>query len=236
MPYQKRCGCKIHHTPKRWGKIYIYTRKHLTTRSHSSFFPLLCHLSSSQKDKLFHTTIRANKALFPEDPHRMSSVLPGQHPALLPQLLYDSSSPSLRFLPSRPLALTSGRARGSLRVAASKLCICWLTRQTDKGEAHPVDIPPGRMWMGVSLPCSATILIKKKKEKKSRNLVSLRAFICLSFWNEISQRDKCSVSITYGQRGGCSRNQAEIEKNWEALFGKPLPVHKFSRSPNDWLE
>lgn len=166
MPYQKRCGCKIHHTPKRWGKIYIYTRKHLTTRSHSSFFPLLCHLSSSQKDKLFHTTIRANKALFPEDPHRMSSVLPGQHPALLPQLLYDSSSPSLRFLPSRPLALTSGRARGSLRVAASKLCICWLTRQTDKGEAHPVDIPPGRMWMGVSLPCSATILIKKRKKKK----------------------------------------------------------------------
>lgn len=124
MPYQKRCGCKIHHTPKRWGKIYICKRKYLTTRSHSSFFPLLCHPSSSQKDKLFHTTIRENKALFPEDPHRMSSVLPGQHPALLPQLLYDSSSPSLRFLPSRPLALTSGRARGSLRVAASKLCIC----------------------------------------------------------------------------------------------------------------
>lgn len=164
----------------------------------------------------------------------MSSFLPGQHPALLPQLLYDSSSPSLWFLPSRPLALTSGRARGSLRVAASKLCICWLTCQTDKGEAHPADIPPGRMWMGVSLPCSATIFIKG--EKKSRNLVSLRAFICLSYWNEISQRAKCSVSVTYGQRWGCTRNQAEIGKNWEAQLGKPLPLHKFSQPPNDWLE
>lgn len=233
MPYQKRCGCKIHHTPKRWGKIYRYKRKYLTTRSHSSFFPLLWHPSSSQKAKLFHTTkIRENKALFPEDSHRVSSFLPGQHPAPLPQLLYDSSSPSLRFLPSRPLALTSGRARGSLRVAASKPCICWLTRQTDKGEAHPAGIPPGRMCMGVSLPCSATIFIKKeKKKKKSRNLVSLRAFICLSYWNEISQRDKCSVSITYGQRGGCSRNQAEIGKNWEAQLGKQLPPHKFSHSP-----
>lgn len=46
MPYQKRCGCKIHHTPQRWGKIYIYKRKYLTTRSHSCFFPLLCHPSS----------------------------------------------------------------------------------------------------------------------------------------------------------------------------------------------
>lgn len=80
----------------------------------------------------------------------MSSFLPGQHPALLPQLLYDSSSPSLRFLPSRPLALTSGGARGSLRVAASKLCACWRTRRTDKGEAHSADVPPGRIWMGVS--------------------------------------------------------------------------------------
>lgn len=52
MPYQKRGGCKIHHAPKRWGKIYRYKRKYLTTRSHSSFFPLLWHPSSSQKDKL----------------------------------------------------------------------------------------------------------------------------------------------------------------------------------------
>lgn len=143
-----------------WGK-YTGIKEN---RSHSSFFPLLWHPSSSQKAKLFHTTIRENKALFPEDSHRMSSFLPGQHPAPLPQLLYDSSSPSLRFLPSRPLALTSGRARGSLRVAASKPCICWLTRQTDKGEAHPAGIPPGRMCMGVFLPCSATIFIKKEKK------------------------------------------------------------------------
>lgn len=132
MPYQKRCGCKINHTPKRWGKIYINKRKYLTTRSHFSFFPLLCHPSSSQKDKLFHTTIRENKALFPEDSHCMSSFLPGQHPALLPQPLYDSSSLSLQFLPSRPPALTSGRVRGSLRVAASKLCVCWRTHRTDR--------------------------------------------------------------------------------------------------------
>lgn len=153
------------------------------------------------------TAIRANKASFPEDLHCMSSFLPGQHPALLPQLLYDSSSPSLRFLPSRPLALTSGGASGSLRVAASKLCACRRTRRTDKGEAHPADVPPGRMWMGVSLLCLATIFNEKEK---SRNLVSLRAFICLSCWNEISQRDKCYVSITYRQRGSCCRNQAKI--------------------------
>lgn len=66
--------------------------------------------------------------------------------------------------------------------------------------------------------------------------MSLRAFICLSYWNEISQRDKCSVSITYGQRGGCSRNQAEMGKNWEAQLGKQLPPHKFSQSPNNWNE
>lgn len=64
MPYQKRCGCEIHHTSKRWGKIYMYKRKYLTTRSHSRFFLLLWHPSSSQKDKLFHTTIRENKACF----------------------------------------------------------------------------------------------------------------------------------------------------------------------------
>lgn len=92
----------------------------------------------------------------------MSPFLPGQHPALLPQLLYDSSSPSLQFLPSRPLALTSGRARCSLRVAASKLCACWWARRTDKGETHPADIPPGRIWMGESLPCSDTIFNTKK--------------------------------------------------------------------------
>lgn len=72
--------------------------------------------------------------------------------------------------------------------------------------------------------------------KKSRNLVSLRAFMCLSHWNEISQRDKCYVSITYRQRGSCCRNQSKIWKNWEAQLGKPLPLHKLSQSPNDCPE
>lgn len=142
---------------KRWKKYRENIFNHLKpSLTFSSVAPLLRKTSCS-------TTITENKASFPVDLYRMSSFLPAQHPALLPQLLYDSSSPSLWFLPSRPMALTSGGARGSLRVAAPKVWV--LTDMLGRQRwGSPCRHSSGRMRLGVSLPLSATTFSKRQEK------------------------------------------------------------------------
>lgn len=77
----------------------------------------------------------------------------------------------------------------------------------------------------------------KKKEKKKGETWCLWELLSVCHTGmKLAKGINVLWALPTGQRGGCSRNQAEIEKNREAQLGKPFPLHKFSQSPDNWLE
>lgn len=206
---------------QRRGKKYI--RKYLINKSHLRFFPLLCRSSSSRKDKLFHN-----------HQSKQSLVSCGfvSHVFIPPRTTSCASPPTpLWFIfpfPAIPPVPTYGPHiwRSERQLA----CGCSQAPRAD-GRAGQTKVRltlqtflPGGYRRGCPFPAQPPFLTKE-----SRNLVSLRAFICLTCWNEIGQMDKSHTSIT--NRGGrsqnhrifcwrCWRNPAKIWKrhNWGKHF------------------
>lgn len=214
---------------KRQEKICTYKRKYLIIRSHLSFFPLLCHSFSERwvvpqpSEKTKPCFLRICIACLHSSQDNILRFSPNSFMIHLP-LPCDSSLPDLW-----PSHLEKQEA-ACVWLLPSSMCADGRDGQKKVRLILLRFLHGGYGW-GVS-----SLLSHNFPKKKSRNWVCWRVFICLSYWNETSQRDKRYVSITYRQSGSCCRNQAKISKSWEAQLGKPLPLHKLSQPPNDWPE